>query len=211
MRNHWKPYTAAGSIGMLLALGLLLAPKLGWTHCDTLDGPVVAAARLALDKGDVTPVLKWVRPEHEAEIRDAFQRTLGVRELGPEARELADRFFFETLVRLHREGEGAPYTGLKSAGSVIEPAVLAADAALESGSVDSLVALVLADVEEGLRHRFARARSLKQHADDSVEAGREFVAAYVEFVHYAERLHLDATSPASHGPAGTEHDHGSHR
>ncbi len=156
----------------------------------------------------MTPVLKWVRPEHEAEIRAAFGHTMEVRELNLAARELADRFFFETLVRLHREGEGAPYTGLKPAGSVAEPAVLAADAALESGSVDSLVGLVLGDIEEGLRHRFARAQSLKRHADESVEAGREFVAAYVEFVHYAERLHVDATSAASHGPGANEHGHG---
>jgi hypothetical protein len=53
-------------------------------------------------------------------------------------------------------------------------------------------------------------QNLKRHADDSVDAGREFVAAYVEFVHYAERLHLDATSPASHTPAGMEHGHGTH-
>lgn len=211
MRKHWKRNTAAGCVAALAVLGLVLSPKLGWTHCDTLDGPVVAAARLALEKGDVTPALKWVRPERETDIRHAFQRTLEVRSLSPEARELADRFFFETLVRLHREGEGAPFTGLKPAGSVIEPAVLAADAALESGSVDSLVDLVLADVEEGLRQRFARARNLKRHVDDSVEAGREFVAAYVEFVHYAERLHLDATSPAAHSAAGAEHGHGDHQ
>ncbi|MHC4687312.1 MAG: DUF6448 family protein [Planctomycetota bacterium] len=88
-----------------------------FAHCDTMDGPVVKAAKIALEKGDVTPILKWVSK-------------------GPEAKELADMYFFETLVRLHRAGEGAPYTGLKPAGADLDPAVVQADKALDRGSVE---------------------------------------------------------------------------
>ncbi|MGH8640573.1 MAG: DUF6448 family protein, partial [Burkholderiales bacterium] len=94
--------------------GLLAAWAIG--HCDTLDGPVVTLARKALETGNVNHVLPWVRPEDEPEIRRAFDHALAVRKLGCEARDLADRHFFETLVRVHRAAEGAPYTGLKPAG-----------------------------------------------------------------------------------------------
>src|SRR5687768_9733513 len=105
--------------GVMLAVLAVLA--LGWTarasaHCDTLDGPVVAAARKALDSGNVNAVLIWVQSRDDAEIRNHFQKTMAVRKAGPQARELADMYFFETLVRLHRAGEGAGYTGLKPAG-----------------------------------------------------------------------------------------------
>lgn len=181
----------------------LIVPGTAAAHCDTLDGPVVAAARIALEKGDVTPVLKWVKKEHETEIKSAFQKTFAVRKQGADARELADRYFFETLVRLHRAGEGAPYTGLKSAG-VEEPAVAAADAALESGAGEHLARKVAGKVEAGIRTRFARTLKLKQHADESVEAGRAFVEAYVEFIHYVERLHLNAEGHATHTGAEAE-------
>ena len=82
----------------VIAVIYFLLPCAANAHCDTMDGPVVMAAKKALEKGDVTPVLKWV----------------------------------------------------------------------------------------------------KKHADQSVEAGREFVAAYVEFMHYVERLHLDAKGNAVH-------------
>ncbi len=185
---------------VLIAIALLTIPRAAWTHCDTLDGPVVAAARLALSKGDVTPTLKWVNREQEKEVKEAFRHAVSVRALGPEARELADMYFFETLVRLHRESEGAPYTGLKPAGSVKNPAVLAADEALERGSVDSLVALVTHHVEHGLRERFERTYRLKARAEDSVEAGRAYVASYVEFVHYAEALHSEPTGHGAEAP-----------
>jgi hypothetical protein len=196
------------SLTFVFATALALAAASARGHCDTLGGPVVAEARRALEAGDVTPVLKWVKPAGEAEVRAAFARALVVRGLGGEARNLADAYFFETLVRLHRAGEGAPYVGLKPAGEV-EPAVALADRALESGSVDALAAALAKQASDGVRQRFERALEARKHADESVAAGREYVEAYVEFTHYAERLHRDATTDAAgdeHAPS-PEHQH----
>ena len=173
-------------VRILFACALLL-PGLAWAHCDALDGPVVLEARSALEQGDVTPLLKWVPAEDEAQIRTAFDRTLAVRKLGAEARELADTHFFETLVRIHRAGEGAPFTGLKPAGST-EPPIVKADRALEAGSIDSLAQTLAEHTEQGLRERFARAAEARKHAAESVEAGREYVEAYSAYVHYVEGL-----------------------
>ena len=170
-------------------------------HCDTLDGPVVAMARIALDKGDVTPLLKWVRPEEEKEIRAAFQKTLAMRAKGSEAKEFADMYFFETLVRIHRTGEGAPYTGLKP-GEAVDPAVALADKALENGNVDKLVNVLTNAMANGIRERFQHARETQKRADESVQAGREFVESYVIFTHYVEGLHgLIKGGAAHHGEA----------
>jgi hypothetical protein len=166
-------------------------------HCDTLDGPVVKAARSALETGDVTPLLKWVSIDDEPVIRDAFQRTLKVRQLGGEARELADTYFFETLVRIHRAGEGAPYTGLK-AGIEIDPAVALADKAIETGNADKLSKVLTHAIDKGIRDRFDRVMQTSRHVDDNAASGREFVAAYVEFTHYAEGIHEFIQKGAKH-------------
>lgn len=175
----------------------LLLPRAASAHCDTVDGPVVTAAKLALKTGDVTPVLKWVRKTDEPEIRAAFQRTLNVRSLGPEAREMADNYFFETLVRVHRAGEGEPYTGLKPAGSEVEPAITAADKALGVGSADALVKQVTTEVASGIRQRFAHVQEASTYAERDVDAGRQYVAAYVEFIHYVENVHEAVAGMAS--------------
>jgi hypothetical protein len=187
----------AGIIAIAVAGIWLSMQGISDAHCDTLDGPVVTEAKAALEKGEVTPVLKWVTKENEKEIKEQFDKTVMVRKQGEAAKELADRYFFETLVRIHRAGEGAPYTGLKAAGTV-EPSVAAADRALESGSVDRLVAMINDAAAKGVRDRFERTREAKKHADHGVEYGRKFVEAYVEFTHYVERLHADATGPTGH-------------
>jgi hypothetical protein len=166
-------------------------------HCDTLGGPVVQTAQMALETGDVTPVLKWVPISDENAIREAFQNTLVVRQLGQEARKLADGYFFETLVRIHRAGEGAPYTGLKH-GVDADPAVTLADRAVESGSAEKLSGALTAAIDKGINDRFRRVIETSKHANESIGAGRQYVAAYVDFTHYAESVHNLVEKTAEH-------------
>jgi len=192
-----KPQCFLNLAALVVALGNCMAPYQAWAHCDSLEGPVVQDARVALEKGDPTPVLKWVSKEHEAEIREAFQQTVAVRGKGDESKALADRYFFETLVRIHRAGEGEAFAGLKPATSV-DPGIAAADEALQSGSAKELAEHMSAAVSEGIQQRFAVAIERKTHAADSVEAGREYVQAYVGYIHFVEGINRLTSHGASH-------------
>lgn len=177
----------------LMTIAALATLAFGWTepavaHCDTLDGPVVAAARKALDTGNVNLVLIWVQKRDEAEIRNHFQKTAAVRKMGGQAKELADMYFFETLVRLHRAGEGAGYTGLKPAGK-IEPPIAAADKSLETGQLKEVAHLISSRMEKGLHGHFEDVMKKKKYDPKDVAAGRTFASAYVEYTHYVERLY----------------------
>lgn len=195
------------SVALQLIL-LLGSPNAAFAHCDTLDGPVVNAARQALATANVNLLLIWVKSSDEEEIRTAFQKTLAVRKLNPAARELADHYFFETLVRVHRQGEGAPYTGLKPAGADLVPAIPAADKALVTGNVAQVSKLLTDTVQTGLRKQFNNVLSKKNFNKDDVAAGREYVEAYVEYIHYAERIYEGAVEPApGHYPETTAASH----
>jgi hypothetical protein len=174
---------------------LLSAPA--QAHCDSMDGPVVADAQRALAQQDLTPVLKWIDAADEAEVQNAFGMTLAVRSESETAQKLADRWFFETLVRVHRASEGEGFTGLKPAGSV-EPGIAAADKALEDGDVGPLAEHMATAVRDGVEERFAVAHEKRQVAEDSVEQGRDYVQAYVEFTHFVEQVDHLASHGASH-------------
>ena len=205
-RTH-RMLTLAAAASLVLGSSSLIPARV-FAHCDGLDGPVVTAAREALRRGDVARVLVWVQPQDEALIRASFEKTLAVRRLSPQARELADTYFFETLVRLHRAGEGAPYTGLKPAGRDLGPAIPAADRALETGEVEPLVRLLTDEVEHGVRAHFAEARAARSYPARDVEAGRAFVGKYVPFIHYVERIHRSATTDApGHEGEGATAEH----
>jgi hypothetical protein len=175
-----------------------LTPAQVLAHCDRLDGPVVSAARNALATRNPALALIWVQEKDELEIRQAFEQTLAVRELGPQAKELADRFFFETLVRVHRAGEGAPFTGLEPAGRDLGPAIPAADKALADGSWDPVLRLLTGAIQEHVREHFGKVIATKGFSATDVAAGRAHVKAYVEFIHYIERLY-ESIVAAPHG------------
>jgi len=199
--THWTATAAVFA-------ALLLAPVTTFAHCDGLDGPVVKAARQALDTGNVNLVLIWVQKNDAAEIKNVFQKTLSVRKLSPAAKELAEMYFFETLVRIHRAGEGAPYTGLKPAGRDLGPAIPAADLALKSGDIAPLTNLLVEKVHTGLLDRYEKAMAAKSFKVQDVDAGREYIEAYVMFIHYVEGMYDAAMSPASgHYPEGATVPH----
>jgi len=182
----------------VLAAAALAVPTPTRAHCDTLDGPVVEAARKALDSGQLAPVLAWVREADEAEIKQAFVHARAVRKLGADAKSLADMFFFETLVRIHRAGEGAPYTGLKAAGQKLPTAIVAADQAVATEEGAAVERLLVEGVRHGLHERFARVRTQKAPGSD-VAAGRAWVAAYVPYIHWVEAVDAAASGGGAHG------------
>ena len=186
---------------LAVAVGLgffALTPVRALAHCDGLDGPVVKAAQRALETRNPALVLIWVQEKDEPEIRNVFDQTLAVRVLNPQARELADRFFFETLVRVHRAGEGAPFTGLKPAGRDLGPAIPGADEAVRIGSVQPVHRLLTEAIQERLRQQFGEVMATKTFESDDIAAGRAYIKAYMEFIHFVERLY-DTAMKAPHG------------
>ncbi|MBE0604597.1 MAG: hypothetical protein IH611_13355 [Deltaproteobacteria bacterium] len=194
-----------GSVAAMVAILVLATAGNAFAHCDGLDGPVVSLARQALDKGDVKIILPWVAAEKEAEIRKAFDLAVAVRGKGAKEKELADTYFFETLVRVHRAGEGAPYTGLKPAGRDLGPAIPAADKALETGNPQELLKLIDEKSHDGIHKYFVEAREKKARSGDGVEAGRAYVNAYVPYLHFVERLYEAAATPIAHGAGEGAH------
>ena len=161
-------------------------------HCDGMDGPVINDAERALASKDVFPVLKWVPEQHAGQIQAVFEMTLAVRGQSEDARTVADSHFFETLVRIHRGGEGEGFTGLKPAGSA-DPAFVATDRALAEGDIGPLAEEMAAAVRDAIEQRFAAAYEKRQVAEESVQQGREYVEAYVQLTHFVEAVeHLIA-------------------
>ena len=175
-----------GLVPLFILSLLILSTNVTFAHCDTMDGPLIKDAMQAIGQNNVNYVLKWVSSENEAEIKNVYNLMMKVRELSPEARDIAEKYFFETLVRIHRSGEGVPFTGVKPHGTPIDEKVLAADKSIEIGNLSPLKDMVTKDILPELTKRFDKVMSLKNFDVNNVEAGREYIEAYVRFFKFAE-------------------------
>jgi hypothetical protein len=151
-------------------------------------------------------ILPYVHVEGESEVRDAFELTVKSRALGGEAEEVADRWFCETVVRIHRAGEGASFTGLKPAGLDVGPIIPVAERALERGSGAELADLLCTTVREQVESRLAHAMSLGEHADEGVAQARTYVEAMLGLQVWAHHVHQQMVAVPHGGTTG--HGHG---
>ena len=200
-------------LGIVAAVGIMvMSPLTASAHCDTMDGPTVADGFKAMETNNVNYVLKWVQPKYEKEITEKFNLSMKVKDLSPNAKVLAEQYFFSELVRVHRAGENAPFDGLKPYGTPIDEKVKAADKSIEVGNLSPLEGLLEKEKMPELKERFERVMSLKNFDVNNVEAGREYIEAYVMFFKFAEgeEEHHGAVeghgAVASHGAASA---HGS--
>lgn len=160
---------------------------------------MVSAAKLALESNNIKLVLPWVPKDAEEELSNAFKKTLKVRKKGEEEKEIADYWFFETAVRLHRKGEGEGFTGLKPAGLDWGPVVPKADKAIETGDPIEVIALILETTEKELKNRFECAMLKKAYDKNDVDKAREYIHSMLEFVLFSHHLYNFITSEEHHG------------
>ncbi|MHC1719889.1 MAG: DUF6448 family protein [Clostridiaceae bacterium] len=195
-------------LAVLLTIGLtlFLMPKKVSAHCDTYDGPTATDARKSLETGNINYALKWIFPENEEELKKIFELSRNVRVLSPEAQELADQYFQESLIRIHRAGEGAPFDGMKPSGVPIDPRVAAADKSLEVGNLSPLEGVLPKKEVEALEGKFQRALKLKNYDTNDLDAAREYIEAYVIFFKTAEG-EMDEHGHGEHGHNEHAHQH----
>lgn len=180
-------------------------------HCDTRDGPVVTAAKKALETENLNYVLIWIPEESEEELKDIFERTLRARKAGKDSQDVADDWFFENCIRLHRAGEGAPYNGMKPAGLSEGPIVPRAEKAIETGDPRETISFILKTIEEDLMHRFHHVMEKKTYDLNDVTAGREYIEAFIGWVVYSHHLYASVTGATGEsekhvGNAGHGHE-----
>ncbi|MFB9055699.1 DUF6448 family protein [Mariniflexile ostreae] len=183
---------------LIMVFAFILSSTSVFAHCDSYDGPVIKDALKALDQNNVELVLKWIEPQQEKEIISMFNKTYQLRSGNKEVYAIVEKHFLENLVRLHRETEGAPYTGLKPAGSMTT-LVEMADNSIADENVEVVIKTVNNHLEEMLRVRYAEVVKRSITKDSSVEEGRAYVVAYVQYTHTLEALEHLLHAPESHG------------
>jgi len=189
-----------GIIGVVLVF-MMFGPLFAGAHCDTMDGPTASDGKKALESNNINYALKWILPQYEEELRTIFDKSIKVRVLSPEAKDLADRYFLENLVRIHRAGEGEPFEGLKPSGTPIEEKIAAADKSVEVGNLSPLEGLISSEELPELQEKFEKVMKLKNYDVNDVHEGREYIEAYVSFFKAAEGEEHEETHGNLHGHA----------
>ncbi|MDO5665485.1 MAG: DUF6448 family protein [Bacteroidia bacterium] len=186
---HTRKKSLKGVLSVLFVIVMLFFVSMpASAHCDSYDGPVIKDAMKALETNNVNLVFKWITQEQEKEIVNLFDKTYSLKRGDKEIYSIVEKHFLETLVRLHRETEGAPYTGLKPAGTT-KQIVMLSDKAIENNDIDGLLGKLNNHIATVIKEKYHKVETLNKIKDNSAEEGRAYVEAYVDYTHSLEALH----------------------
>jgi len=157
-------------------------------YCDTMDGPIVAAAELALEMENINYVLPFVKNEYETELKEAFNKSVTVRELSGEAAEIADYWFFETAVRLYMLGAGKPYSGIKQSGINREHIILKAQDAVVNQDITTFETFLLDSLKEAIETKYEIAVSQQDYDVNDTQAARNYLNSLMDFVEFSNEI-----------------------
>ena len=194
LQSHIKTILAS-----IFTVALLLGfASTSQAHCDRVNGPVATDARKALETGDISHALIWVTDRQAEELKSTFEQSLNVYTQGNESQELAERYFMSETVRLHREAEGMPFTGLKPAQPGSQD-IQVAEQALTSGELAPVTEMLANEIQQKTTELYSNAMEAKSKKDNSVEAGRKWVDAYVKYIVYVHKLYQKIQAGPAHG------------
>lgn len=172
----------------LTVIIVLFSAGIAGAHCDSYDGPLIRDALKALNDNNVSLVLKWISPSQEEEITSLFNTTYNLKDGNKEVYAIVEKHFLETLVRLHRQTEGAPFDGLKAAGTT-KPITVMSDEAINSGDGEELITALTNHISKVVREKYNAVAVLEKTKNNSPEEGRRYVKAYIDYTHTVEGLH----------------------
>lgn len=196
--NFYKSKLSRPVVALVAILGLSLFASSAYAHCDLESGPVAVAAKQALKTDDVGKVLIWVSEEQEKELTATYRQAKAVYAKGGASKTLAEQYFMENSVRLHRLAEGMTYTGLKPVQAA--PLVIRiAERSLETGDLAPTNDLLVGMMNEKVSHYFEQARAAQKQSNGDVASGREAMDAYVRYVTFVEHLHGTIEAGPTHG------------
>lgn len=184
---------------VLVSFILIFSSFSATAHCDSYDGPTIKDAQRALETNNVDLVLKWISPEQESEVISLFNKTYALKSSDKEIYDIVEKHFFETVVRLHRETEGAPYTGLKPAGTT-KRIILLSDKTLEEKDISEFLNKLNTHIGKVIKAKYEKVIALNKVKNETAAKGREYVKAYVDYTHTIEAIHdmIEPTESSVH-------------
>lgn len=196
--NYLPSYLKTILASIFMFVLMLGSASISQAHCDRVNGPVATDARKALETGEISHALIWVTDQQAEELESKFDQSLKVYTNGDDSQELAELYFMSEIVRLHREAEDMPFTGLKPAQPSAQD-IQIAEKALTSGELTPVTEMLASEIRKKTSELYNKAMEAQSRKDESIEAGREWVNAYVQYIVYVHSLYQNIQAGPAHG------------
>ena len=155
---------------------------------DVMQGPVVKAAKMSLETGNVNYVLIWLPEESENSIKNLLEKTCCKHSSKMNMQNQAYDWYFATVNRFFSASRSRDYLTVQFGGLSEKPLVLKVDKAIESGNFEEIRDIIPVSHEADAKQRFQHIMNMRNYPVNNIQSGRAYVSAFFDFARYVHNL-----------------------
>jgi len=152
------------------------------------NGPVIIAAKKALETGNPNYVLIWVPEESENTLKNLLEKTFCERSTRKNIQNRGIDWYFESVNRLHFTCRWPHCPGMTSDGSDMKMIVSMVERAFETGNCEEICGVLPIAHTAEVKLRFHNVMNKRNYTVDDIAAGRAYVSAFIAFIAYLHNL-----------------------
>jgi hypothetical protein len=146
------------------------------------NGPVMRAAKMALETGNADHILIWVPEESENTLKNLLEKTCCERTTQRKARNHSIEWYLQTINRLHSEYYRPHDLNISTKTPEERKTILLVERACETGNFDEIATVMQITSDEEIRQRFNDVLNKSNYDMDNIAAGRAYVSAFTDFI-----------------------------
>lgn len=146
------------------------------------NGPVMRAAKMALETGNVDYILIWVPEESANTLKNLLEKTCCERTTRRKARNHSVEWYMQTINRLHSEYFRPHDLNISTKTAEERRTILQVEKACETGNFDEIATVMQVTSDEEIRRRFNEVLDKSDYDVDNIAAGRAYVSAFTDFI-----------------------------
>jgi hypothetical protein len=152
------------------------------------DGPVISAAKRALETGNAHYILIWIPEESENTVKNLLEKAYCERYTQKNAYNHIVDWYFETINHLHSVHYG-PYNLTISTKAPEEKTIIfLVERTCESGNFEEITTVIQDTPSGEMRQRFNDVMKKRNYGVENIAAGRVYVSAFTDFIAFVNNL-----------------------
>jgi hypothetical protein len=152
------------------------------------NGPVIRAAKMAMETGNASYILIWLPKEAENTLKNLLERTYCENRTRKNTQNHSIDWYFKSVNRLHSRYGWPDYPGMKFKETDEETIALMVERAFESGNFEEINSIIPLNHSGDARERFHKVMMKRNYSVDDIAAGRVYVSAFIAFIVYLHNL-----------------------
>lgn len=155
---------------------------------DSHNGPMMIAAKRALETGKAHHILIWIPEKSENTLKNLLEKVCCKRRIQADGHDRIVDWYFETISRFHSGYYGPHNLNISTKTPEEKSIIFLVESACESGNFEEITTVIRDTPTGEMRQRFDDVMKKRNYCEENIAAGRVYVSVFTYFIAFVNNL-----------------------